>query len=456
MTKVYLSIPSLWSFRNFVYSDLIEDLKMKYHFILLVPKGSNYLNVIENLGYNYIEYPVNIYSTKERFFIKALNYRLVRKNRVLRNSKLVLHTQGVSSTIKERGLKLIAQLISFIFSSKVLFNFYRISSKDNRLEDIVKEIAKSPKAIIIATNIVVKHELILFLQFTKLKNKKIDFINSFDNTTSRGYMPFEIFDRHIVWNNNMAQELIDIFGESKNKIEILGTPQFDLLTLGGKTKLKTDDPQFNIVENSKYILYCAGHHSLIPFEKKIVTEMIQELNKSFDDLKFIIRLHPLDNWNRWTEQEDFPSNVMIDYPWKQNSTNPLMSLPGKYEYLRHGRLLNNAMLILNIGSTTSLDACVLNRPVYNICFDSFNKNGELDMIYNSEHYSPIIASKSAPLVNNIIQLVEVISGLVRDSEPKDMSLKRRSFAKEYCGYKESSIFTIRFDDFLKNSLSSQR
>jgi hypothetical protein len=143
----------------------------------------------------------------------------------------------------------------------------------------------------------------------------------------------------------------------------------------------------------------------------------------------------------------------MNYPWKQNSTNPLMSLPEKYEYLRHDRMLNNAILVLNIGSTTSLDACVLNMLIYNICFVSYKQNGELDLIYDSEHYSPIIASKAAPLVFSIFQLVEINSELVQDSEPKEMPLKRCSFAKEYCGYEESSIFTIRFDDFLKNSLS---
>jgi hypothetical protein len=451
MTKVYLSIPSLWSFRNFVYSNIIDDLKKKYEFTLLVPEGSNYLKVIEKLGYNYIQYPINEYKFTERLFIKALNLKLLRNNEALKKSKLVLLSVVVPSSISGKIIHTFTQIISFCLPFQILFYFYKKAAKDKRYNEIVAQVSENVGSLLIATNIVVKHELILFLQFVGLKNKKIDFINSFDNTTSRGFIPFIIFDRHIVWNNKMTQELVDIFHVQKSEVEILGTPQFDLLSLGGKTPLNSDDPQFKIVENSKFILYCAGHYSFTPLEVKIVKEMIQELNKSFDDLHYVIRVHPLDNWERWKENGNLPTNVTMDYPWKQNSTNPLMSLPEKYEYLRHGRLLNNAMLILNIGSTTSLDACVLNRPVYNVCFDTYNQKGELDMIYNSEHYSPIIASNSAPLVFNISQLEEIISVLLQNSEAEELQLKRISFAKEYCGFDETINFAKRFDRFLERS-----
>jgi hypothetical protein len=79
-----------------------------------------------------------------------------------------------------------------------------------------------------------------------------------------------------------------------------------LHSLGGNTTLKTDDHKNNIVENSKFILYCAGHYSLTPLEVKIVKEMVQELNKTCDDLYFVIRAHPLDNWERWKEEGDLP------------------------------------------------------------------------------------------------------------------------------------------------------
>jgi hypothetical protein len=56
------------------------------------------------------------------------------------------------------------------------------------------------------------------------------------------------------------------------------------------------------------------------------------------------------------------------------------------------------MQVLNIGSPTFLEACLMNRPLFNFCFDSYNQNDELDMIYDSKHYSPIFASNSASLI----------------------------------------------------------
>jgi hypothetical protein len=449
MKKIFLSIPSLWAYRNFIYSNVILQLKKKYDLIILIPENSKYGEAIKNLGFECIEYPINKISFYEKFLKKVINIKLIKSRTEFKKSKLEIEIRKIPISLTGKIFYFLAECLSILLNNKLLYYLYRLSAKDRRYDFIVNRIALESESVIIATNLVVKHELILFLQFSSLKNRKINFINSFDNTTSRGFMPFKDFNYHIVWNYKMAKDLIDIFGIDDCQIEILGTPQFDLLSYGSNYPLKFNDINYKTVENRQYILYCGGHYSILPFEVKIVTEMIKFLNQHIKGLNFIIRLHPLDDWKRWESDLNSISNVEFDYPWKQNSVNPLVSIPVKYEYLRHARILKKALLILNIASTTSLDCCVLNKAVYNLCFDHFNCHGELDKVYSSNHYIPIIESQVAPLIFNYTQLELIIKQLLLKHEPEELEINRINFAKNYCSFSTSSLFYDRFEMFLK-------
>jgi len=307
----------------------------------------------------------------------------------------------------------------------------------------------SESSILIATNYVVKHEMDLFLALDKSNSTTINFVNSFDNTTSRGYIPFNIFNYHIVWNKQMKQELAQIFNINNLCIQIMGTPQFDLLKEGSQNKLETTDDLYEIIEKKSYVLYCAGHYSLLPFEVSIVQELINVINKKIDkEINIIIRLHPLDDHERWKSLIKQFENVYIDIPWKQNLKNPLVSVPERYEYTRHGKIINNALMIFNIGSTSTLDACVLDRPVYNLYFSNYNNSGALDLIYNSEHFSTIIQSGAAPLVSSSEEIEEILRTAFHKSE--ELSKRRRLLASSYCGYDPKNKFVNRFYTFIES------
>lgn len=448
--KIVISIPSLWSVRNFLYTNFVIILKQKYEIEFLIPENSDYLEAVRNTGCEYHIYPVKKFSIIERIFSRALNRKLLNRSDALRKSKLVLLSMNYPPNMVGYFLHYSAIFLQIFFTENFLFRFYILMVRDKRFNELINEITKSPNAIFMATNIVVKHELFLFMNLAHLNNIKIDFINSFDNTTSRGFLPFRIFDKHLVWNRKMKDELMDIFFIEDSKIEISGTPQFDLLKEGGDTKLDKNDYLYSIVENESYIVYCAGHVDLFPFEKRVVKKILNIISTNHPDLKIIVRLHPLDQHQLWFDRFKDNDEIIFDIPWKQNENNPLLSVPKKNQYLRHGRLLNKALLVLNLGSTTSLDSCVLNRPVYNIYFDEFNNNSELDLIYESEHYAPIMESGAAPGIKNTDELLKIISFLKRGIEISQLSDKRKKLAESYCGFSFKDDFISRFDRYISN------
>ncbi len=427
---------------------MVNALKEKYDFEFLIVENSEYIEVVKSTNCKFHLYPANRFSFFERIILRALNRKLLKRSEALRKSKLVQLSMKYTNTFHGYLFHYIAIFLQLFFTENFLYRIYKKVISDVRYDEICNYIKLNPRALLIATNSVVKHEFVLFMNLSYLSNLKIDFINSFDNTTSRGFLPFRMFDKHLVWNQKMKNELKEIFYIKDSKIELIGTPQFDLLTEGGAKSLNVDDHLYNVVERKKFITYCAGHVALFPFEKDIVQNIVSVLTSKFKDLEIVVRLHPLDNHQLWHDRFINQSKIIFDIPWKQNETNPLLSVPNKYEYLRHGRLLSKSLIVLNLGSTTSLDACVLDKPVYNIYFEEFNKNGELDLMYQSEHYSPIMESGAAPGVKSTDELVKIITDLKLGIEEPTLSSKRKKLAETYCGFSYSENFITRFDSYI--------
>lgn len=447
--NLYISIPSVWAVRNFIYSEVVKKLKEKYNVILIIPEQCDFLEIARDTGCGIIEYPILNKHTYFKLFKRSLNLKLIRKTKKLKESELISKSLDIANSLNGRLIRLISNVLSVILINEVLFNLYLKMGSNMIFKHVRNQIKVSSDSCILATNIVVSHEQILFINLRKLKIFKIDFINSFDNTTSRGFVPFRLFDLHLVWNSRMKQELIDVYGVRSSNVDAIGTPQFDLLVEAAQTALDESDELYELVEEKDYILYCAGHYSLLPFEVNLVYELLGELNKRHKNLNFIVRLHPLDDYRRWNITDNLPSNVKIDRPWIQNSSNPLLSSStGKYGVMRHGRILGNAKLILNIASTSSLDACVLNKPVYNLYLKKYNKNRELDGYYNSEHFKPIIESGAAPLLESIDAVDEIISFGLDDNDKIVNQQNRKMVSEKYCGYSPSTTFLDRFSKYL--------
>lgn len=444
--NLIISIPSLWALRNFIYTNIASKLKESHELYFLTLSDSEINNIITREGYNTINYVVKPNNTFQKSIIKSLTKKIIRKHKNLGKSRLIqLSLQRFKGI---RGICLqYAELALSILPEKILLKLYKINiiyKIDSKIHKLLRE-----STTLISTNFVVKHEMDIFLVLDKSDSTTINFVNSFDNTTSRGYIPFHIFNYHIVWNMQMKQELSKIFNINSLCVLIMGTPQFDLLKEGSQLELDTTDNIYEIIEKSPYVLYCAGHYSLLPFEVQIVQELIDVINRIKErEVNIIIRLHPLDDYDRWKMIIKQYNNVYIDIPWKQNLNNPLESVPERYEYTRHGRIINNALMIFNIGSTSTLDACILDRPVYNLYFNNYNNSGSLDLIYNSEHFSTIINSGAAPLVSSYEKIEEIL----RSSSHKcdELSKRRILLANSYCGYDAKNKFVDRFYTFIES------
>lgn len=441
--KLLISIPSVWALRNFIYSGFFVVAKNEFDISFLVPANTGIERKIKSLNLDVISYPLISASRFERLLTKISLVHTLEKDPELKSKLFVrfLKNRDFKNKLKYK----LAFFGSKIFSSNFIFKLLCKYSVDKSFVPTLNLIKEGGVKTIMATLIVAKYETKLFFQLYNRGFFLIDFVNSFDNTTSRGFLPFRIFNSHMVWNKKMKDELNQIYGIPEKSIAITGTPQFDILKESASIALGLNDHLYPIVENNEnYILYCAGHISLLPFEVDLVASIFKELelNEKFSTYKMIIRFHPFDDFTRWERGKFNPGKVFFDIPWTQDTENPYLSVPDEHSFYRHARLIKNSKLVLNIASTSSLDACVINKPVANINYGLTKEDKNLiDNYLNSEHFKPIVDSGAVPNIDNCEYLFTLIESEELNSD-KYVNL-RRDLASNYCGYQNEQTASIR-------------
>ncbi len=260
---------------------------------------------------------------------------------------------------------------------------------------------------------------------------------SFDNLTSRGYIPLRHFSRFFVWQETMASELTEFYDIGSNQLTITGTPQFDFhvrpefrwsraKTLAALA-LPTDRP---------YFVYCANHFGLTPSEPGLVAELLTSVGQDprFRNHQWVLRLHPMDEYSRWAVIEQRFPNVVVSRPWKHKSESRFWGIPSSDEVALLGNTLRHADATLTIASTTALDSAVVDTPVVCVGFhptaDPWEQRFYHDVHY-SQHYRPLMESGATPIATNMDSLRALLAAAV--NEPKSLRRERAALVRRLCG-----------------------
>lgn len=412
--NIIISIPLVWSYRNFIINGICKQLQDKFTVFYAIPKVAE-ATFLENgiLQEHLIIHEVSVQSKLQIYFFRILKSAFLIKNPVNTENifKNLKPKSNKFSTLKEIFLYKIPSLlftsnISFRFLEKIENKLYL--KKYNHLIDKIKNI--NPSFYLSTTN-VVDTEWPFFRVCQNLNIKTITHILSFDNLTSRGYLPISHFDKYLVWNDNMKQELIKYYSIASNKIIVTGTPQFDYHLdnkfLMSKTQTYTT---LGLQEIDNYILYCANHVNISPNEPALLESILNEFlqDSKLSSYKIVLRLHPMDDYDRWNILvQKFP-NITLSLPWAHDDKNAIFwGNPNIDDLKLFSNTLRYASIMLNIASTVSIDAAICNTPI--VCLGFHPNNQKESIFYNevhfSEHYLPIMNTNAVPLATSIENLL---------------------------------------------------
>lgn len=235
----------------------------------------------------------------------------------------------------------------------------------------------SPSALISTYPVSLKEASLLQAGNELPGTKTIIHLLSWDNITCKGRFA-ALADKYIAWGKVMAIELEKHYGVNKSNINITGVPHFDLhFETHGSNEYKKYLKIKGLNPDYPYLFFAMSSPRFAPGEIEIVEWLADIIGeKIWGEMQLIIRPHPQNvsgyladkSWlPRLKELEKLP-HIVVDYPDILNSEGLQWSLE-KEDMIRQAHLLEGCTVMINSGSTMSIDALCHNKPVIITAFD---------------------------------------------------------------------------------------
>ncbi|MCA9994990.1 MAG: CDP-glycerol glycerophosphotransferase family protein [Anaerolineales bacterium] len=221
-------------------------------------------------------------------------------------------------------------------------------------------------------------------------------VSSWDNFTSKGFFPFGV-NWLVVWNELMRDEAVEMFDFPADRIFLSGIPRFDAYFRGrGFRSRETFFAELGLDPNKPLITFATAtrhllvspHDATSP-EPEIVAYLAEAIaaNAFGREAQLLVRLHPLADLAAYAPLAAHPC-VTLQVPGQQQG-----AFADRTFSRADDRELAETMcysdVVVNIASTTTIDAAVFDTPVVGIGFDMRGERPFLHSprrFYAYEHY----------------------------------------------------------------------
>ena len=214
----------------------------------------------------------------------------------------------------------------------------------------------------------------------KKKIKTLIHLLSWDNITSKGIFPV-IPDEFILWGKVMQEELKEYYNTPDDAVQVCGVPHFD-----HHVRVKENPAYRDLVSelglnaDLPYLFVAMSSPRFAPHEIDIVEWLSKAIDKDVfgKKMQLIVRPHPQNVQGaladkKWIKRlDDLQSKrVAVDYPQLVKSKVRWSMRKSDMDHLSN--LLVGCSVCLNSGSTVSIDALVMEKPVILTSFDGDKK-----------------------------------------------------------------------------------
>ena len=275
-------------------------------------------------------------------------------------------------------------------------------------------------------------------------------ILSFDNLTSRGWLPE--FDHYLVWNSGMREQLLRLYPHiHPDRVSVTGTPQFDFhrrpdfLWSRASTLERLELPR-----GSRYFLYSTSAEVLTPEEPALVARVAAMMaeHETLGDHWLVVRLHPLDDGRRWASVAAASGRIRLSSAWDEWPDPDGWTLTSSGDQARLVSTIAHCDACVNVASTMSLDAAILDRPVVNIDF-STERDSPRELLYEeygADHYRPLVESEGIRIAHSWAELGSLLEAAV--SDPGRDRARREQMVRRECGVVDGEAATRVADELL--------
>lgn len=442
---VAVLLPSVFSVRNVVHSGVLRRLSecgAAVHLLFRRVPETWPAHMKDEIafaaGVHAMEWPPATPVRGKAFVDGVIKSGFSRRNRITSHA-IYRKWHGRSYGPRDRLQSMVTESLGAVASSRpVLQLLSRKSEQFHRrtrdLDPVRQHLERLNPSLLWSTMCVAAGEYDYALAARDLGIPTLASILSFDNLTSRGMLAR--YDRYLVWCERMRDELLQLYPDVvQDDVEITGTPQFDFHRRDDRAWPRERTlAALGLDPGSRYFSYAASHASLTPDEPALVAQLARRMASvpSLEHHWLVVRMHPLDNWNRWSVAASLP-RVRLSPSSDETPAPDGWALGSVADQERLVATIRHSDASINVASTASLDAAILDRPVIGIDLrgEPDSPRGILYEEYSAHHYAPLVASGGLDLARSWAELLLLLESAVRD--PARGAGRRRAMVERECG-----------------------
>ena len=240
---------------------------------------------------------------------------------------------------------------------------------------------------------------------------------SWDNFTNK-LIPVRQVDRLVVWNEIMKEEAIALHGYAPEAIRIAGAPQFDP-HFRARTPRADFFKRIGADPGRKLIALTTTPRSLYSHHDHVLRALVAAMHDGrLVNAQVLVRLHPRDEVDAYREFANL-RHVIIEKPFRDTvKVADGLAIDVMPEHQKHlGDTLCHADVVVNVASTISVEACIFDTPVVNICFDGPGDSPYVKSArryYSFTHYVNITSREAVRVARSPEELVAAVAAYLAD------------------------------------------
>ena len=257
-------------------------------------------------------------------------------------------------------------------------------------------------------------------------------VQSWDNLTTKTAVLPPWLERYWTWSKAMNGELARLYPRlPRDRFEVVGSPQFDFHSrdsaeaVGLLVPRRTYGRQVRLEPERPWILIGTGTPTALPFEHRMVGDLVRELARRHPDARALVRLHPKDDGERWGEVrgelEKLGAVIRSTAPAKHQDLGGIVS-PAEFYGDQINSLVHAAVVVCS-SSTLTVDAALLDRPVVCTAYDVLPPGAPADQLFpegralafsRGSHYTPLVETGGVRVAHDRAECLDAVGRYLED------------------------------------------
>lgn len=420
--KVLLIFPDGVGIRNYLYSDVINNLKVDSNLVIwssLPEEAFEEFKILHNVPFEFKKIKFQPEGILTRIYRESATYgRLLHNSIKTKNKTILINWKHNPTGLKLKILNRVAVVLGGWSSKKynriLDFEQRALNHWNRTLIEHYKNDLRSLKL----TSIFITHQRVASLMPICIAAKELNIpvitaIYSWDNLP-KARLAVQA-DTYLVWSDYMKEEMLLYYPEIPQKdVIVTGTPQFEFYMKESLIETKAAfATRYGLDVSKQWVCFSGDDLMTSPNDPLYLEDVVKAIKSDtrLNNVQLIFRRSPADFSNRYDEVLSHSIEILSINPlWHTSETDWTSYFPKFADVSLLVNLAFHCDLVINIGSTMAHDFAILNKPCLYLNYNqNVNLDWKIEVVYNFQHFRTMQGIEAVGWLNTVEEIADKIN-----------------------------------------------